>query len=112
METTAAVLVVDDNPQARAVTAEIFESLGFVAYSALHAEQALRVLVEHSEIGLLFTDIAMPGMNGIDLMTEARRIRPDLQVILTSGYVDRTSLPDVPFLHKPWRVSELAALVR
>src|SRR5438105_381375 len=102
METTAAVLVVEDNPQVRVVTAEIFESLGFMVYSALHAVQALRVLVEHSEIGLLFCDIAMPGMNGIDLMTEAKRIRPDLRVILTSGYVERTRLPGVPFLHKPW----------
>ena len=86
--------------------------MGFSVYTALHAEQALRVLVEHIEIGLLFTDVSMPGMNGLELMTEAKRIRPDLQVILTSGYVERTPLPDVPFLHKPWRVSELAALVR
>jgi CheY-like chemotaxis protein len=53
MEGTAAVLVVDDHPQARVVTAEIFESMGFVVYTALHAEQALRVLVSGSVRGVL-----------------------------------------------------------
>ena len=50
-------------------------------------------------------------MSGTELVAEARAVRPDLKIVLTSGYVDGPPVKNVPFLRKPYRVSELAALV-
>jgi CheY-like chemotaxis protein len=111
METKPAVLIVDDNPQVRGMAAELFASLGTVVFDAYHGEQALRLLLAHPEIELLFADVRMPGMNGVELVAAARRLRPGLKAVLTSGYVDHVPLPDVPFIRKPWRVSQLAALL-
>src|SRR6266446_4132865 len=83
-----AVLVVDDNPQARAVAVEMIESLGLVAYDAYRGEDALKLLVEHPEITVLFADVRMPWMGGAELARNARRIRPGLKVVMTSGYDD------------------------
>jgi FixJ family two-component response regulator len=60
---------------------------------------------------LLFADVRMPGMTGTELAESARQIRPELKVVLTSGYIDGPPVKNVPFLRKPYRVSDLAALV-
>jgi CheY-like chemotaxis protein len=105
------VLVVDDNPGVRATAVDMFRALGFEVYDAYNGADALNILAAHREISLLFTDVRMPGMSGTELVKEARELRPDLKIVLTSGYVDGPPVKNVPFLRKPYRVSELAALV-
>ena len=70
-------------------------------------------------IDILFSDVVMPGgMNGSQLAVEARRIRPDIKILLTSGYV--ANLDDgqvigegeLPVLNKPYRRDELARSLR
>jgi CheY-like chemotaxis protein len=107
-----AVLVVDDQPNVRATAVDMFQALGMTVYDAYNGRDALNLLVAHPEIVLLFADVRMPGMTGDELAREAQLVRPDLKIVLTSGYVDGVSLPNVPFLRKPYRVSDLAALVR
>ena len=97
-----AVLVVEDDPLVRASTVSLFEELGFVAFDAYNGADALRLLSDRPEIGLLFADVRMPSMSGLELAEAARRVRPDLKVVLTSGYVDAAALPsDVAFVPKP-----------
>src|SRR5690242_3769053 len=106
-----AVLVVDDQPNVRAMAVDMFQALGMTVYDAYNGQDALKLLVAHPEIALLFADVRMPGMAGDELAREAQRMRPGLKVVLTSGYVDGVALPDVPFLRKPYRASDLTALV-
>jgi FixJ family two-component response regulator len=55
----------------------------------------------------------MPGMSGPELAQVARRLRPDLRIVLTSGYVCRDEVPDdIPFVPKPWRTGDLVDVVR
>jgi two-component SAPR family response regulator len=68
-------------------------------------------------IDLLFSDVVMPGgMNGFELIKQARNIRSDLKALVTSGYANvhrpGTDRPDVPLLLKPYRRSDLAHCIR
>ena len=108
-----AVLVVEDMPQTRATAVQIFEEIGCTVFDAYNGQQALNILKEHPEIRVLFTDVRLPGMTGDVLACQARRLRPDLRVVLTSGYVGRDAVPDgLPFVPKPWHAHDLIAAVR
>ena len=57
-------------------------------------------------------DVRMPGMSGPELAQVARRLRPDLRIVLTSGYVSRDDVPEgIPFVPKPWRTGDLVDVV-
>lgn len=66
--------------------------------------------------GVLFTDIAMPGMNGFQVAEEARRSRPGLPVLPMTGYADfadlKVSSIPVPLLKKPFRLADLEPIMR
>ena len=106
---TSTVLVVDDNPVARATAVHLFEDFGFKVLDAYNGLAALRLIEAHPEIGLLFVDVRMPGMSGLKLADAAQRVRPELKIVFTSGYVDRRDVPaNAPFVPKPWRVDAVA----
>ena len=108
----AAVLVVEDMPQARATAVGIMQALGCTVFDAYNGHQALKLLQVHPEIQVLFTDVRMPGMSGTELAETAQRLRPDLKIVLTSGYVGPKDVPaDITFVPKPWRVDALAEAV-
>jgi CheY-like chemotaxis protein len=82
------ILIVDDEPGVRAVAVGLFEDAGFSTVEASGGDEALRLLIGFcGEIDLLFTDVIMPGMNGLELARLAQSYCPDLRVLLTSGYV-------------------------
>ena len=108
-----AVLVVEDGPQIRATAVQLFQELGCAVFDAYNGQSALKILEAHPEIQVLFADIRMPGMNGPELAQVARRLRPDLRIVLTSGYVSGDDAPaGIPFVPKPWRTGDLADVVR
>ena len=108
-----AVLVVEDMPQIRATAVQLFEELGCAVFDAYNGHGALKILEARPEIRVLFADVRMPGMSGPELAQVARRLRPDLKVVLTSGYVSRDEVPgDIPFVPKPWRTGDLVQVVR
>jgi CheY-like chemotaxis protein len=106
------VLVVDDVPQVRATAVSILKRIGCNVLDTYSGEEALKLLETRPEIQVLLADVRMPGMTGTELADEARRLRPDLSVIFTSGYVGKEDLPqDVPFIPKPWRTESFAIVL-
>ena len=106
------VLVVEDVPQVRATAVRIMEDLGYTVSDTYSGQQALIILQAHPEIEVLFTDVRMPGMSGTELAETAQRLRPDLKIVLTSGYVGQKDVPaDITFVPKPWRVDAIAEAV-
>ncbi len=80
------VLVVEDESAVRAFAVEALRELGYQVLEADGAAKALEILAAQPSISLLFTDVVMPDVNGKKLADEARRRRPDLKVLFTTGY--------------------------
>ena len=113
------VLLVDDEASIRMVVARVLEANGYRVFLALSGEEAIEIWnVYGTEIDLLFTDLQMPGISGVELAEELRRTRPDLKVLFTSGsgisVVEAMlhSTQQGPFLPKPYRIAELAKAVK
>ncbi len=110
--TSVKVLIVDDDPRVRATAVDLLKRMGCKVLDTYSGHKALDVLEAHPEIEVLFADVRMPGMSGPELADEALRLRPDLSVVLTSGYVGKEQVPkDIPFVPKPWRMESLAVVV-
>jgi CheY-like chemotaxis protein len=105
------VLITDDDPDVLSIAVETLQVLGYQVYTATNAAEALALLRRDLPVDVLFTDIVMPnGMNGVELAREARRLRPDLPVLLSSGY-SRSGVPtdeNTAFIPKPYQLPELA----
>jgi CheY-like chemotaxis protein len=113
------VLVVEDDPDVRAYGADILRGLGYRVIEAPSGPAALRVVEEEPELRLLFTDVGLPGgYNGRQLADEARRRRPDLKVLFTTGYARNAIVhqgrldPGVALIAKPFTAASLGAKVR
>ena len=106
------VLVVEDIPLSRATAVGMFEELGFRVFDTYNGHHALALIEAHREISLMFIDMRMPGMSGSELAEIVQRRRPDMKLILTSGYVGEEAVPSgLPFIPKPWRVDQVAQVV-
>ncbi len=113
------VLVVDDEIALLVLAQEQLEDLGYKVYAASSGQQALQLLAEHDDIDLMFSDVIMPtDMNGYELAVKAIEIRPDLKLLLASGFTSEVmkqkglTLLDVEVLRKPYRYEELSAKLR
>ena len=110
------VLVVEDDPDVLGTAVESLKDLGYSVLVASNAHEAVAILDGEQRVDLMFSDVVMPGgMNGVQLSVEARRIRPMLKVLLTSGYtgaagdeVQGLGAPE-PILSKPYGRDELAS---
>ncbi len=113
------VLVVEDDPDVLQSTVEMVRGLGYEVLTAGDAIDALAMLRREASIDVLFSDIVMPrGMNGVELAREARKLRPELRVLLSSGYANAVLAaehgltPDFSFIGKPYRWPDLAEKLR
>lgn len=113
------VLVVDDQPEVLDMTVELFRSLGFEVVSATSGAHALEVLKRTPGVSLLFTDVVMNGMSGVELAKQAILSYPSLKVILSSGYAGlgaavplNGQLEGFHFLSKPYRVNDVVRKLR
>ena len=103
------ILVVDDDALITLNTADQLSELGHSPLEAFSAAEALSILKKRDDIAALITDYSMPGMNGVELAEAARAIRPNLPILLATGYAE---LPDdapsdLPRLEKPFQQDEL-----
>ncbi|RIY00082.1 PAS domain S-box protein [Aureimonas flava] len=112
------VLVVEDDDGVRRVTIEAVQELGYRTLEADGAAEALRLLAQRPDIDLLFTDVVMPDIDGRQLAEEARRQRPDLKVVFTTGYTRNAIVhhgvldAGVRLLTKPFSLEDLATKLR
>jgi len=106
------VLVVDDEPLVRMMTADMLETLGYETVEASDAREAERLLAQAGRFDLVVTDHMMPGMTGAELAAAIRERWPETGVLIVSGYANVEGIsPDVPRLAKPFREPELADAV-
>jgi signal transduction histidine kinase/DNA-binding response OmpR family regulator len=109
------VLVVEDDEQVRALTVEMLKGLGYGVVVAPNAKAALVLLKSKRQFGAMMTDVVMPGgMSGIQLAKTARKLRPNLPILLTSGYAGGQGAADdeFAFLSKPYEFGVLASRLR
>ena len=109
----AYVLVVDDDPAVREVTVGSLQSLGYSTLAAQDGHAALAVLAGSDRIDLLVVDVAMPGMNGIEVVQRAREHRA-MRAIFVTGYAAtyQAELGDDILLEKPYGIDRLAEAVK
>ena len=108
----AQVLVVEDDDEVAALTVEMINQLGYGTTRVASAEAALGALADRRSVDIVFSDVMMPGrMNGVELAQEIRRRRPNLPVLLTSGYAEaarrKAGAQPIRIIPKPYRIDEL-----
>jgi PAS domain S-box-containing protein len=113
------ILVVEDEPDLRAYTAEALRELGYRVLEAADGRAALETVEQHPEIELLFTDVVLTGgMNGRALSDEVWRRRRGLPVLFTTGYTANAIVhhgrldPGMHLIGKPFTYTELASKIR
>jgi signal transduction histidine kinase len=113
------VLLVDDEPIVRNVVKRLLTVLGFTAEAAADGNAALAILKDpQKQVALVITDLHMPGMDGLELTREIRRLAPKLPVVLASGFADQAdqaTLDELAFaaqLYKPFGMDVLTQTLR
>ncbi len=116
---TETLLLVEDDERVRFVVGEILRSDGYTVLDASNAHAALELCAGFSgRIGLLISDVIMPGMNGKQLAEHLLAQRPELRVLYMSGYTDHALdteqglAPGAAFLQKPISPNLLVRVVR
>jgi len=106
-------LVVDDQPDVLDMAAELFRTLGYDVFAANNGNDALDVLQHNPDIKLLFSDVVMPGMSGLELARTAIKLIPDLKIILATGYAaqmvfgGKEDANQFPILTKPYKIADV-----
>jgi CheY-like chemotaxis protein len=110
------VLVVEDNLDVGAFAQQALSELGFSTVWATDAQKALAEIERVPfRFEVVFSDVVMPGMNGVELAGEIRKRRPDIPVVLTSGYSDVLAAEGThgfDLLRKPYSVADLSRILR
>ena len=113
------VLVVEDEPDLRALICKSLQAEGYRVLQAENGESALNVIAAASQrIGIMITDIVMPKMNGIKLAERVRALSLETRILFVSGYADRvferagSFEPEANFIEKPFDLDVLLAKVR
>jgi two-component system cell cycle sensor histidine kinase/response regulator CckA len=116
---TETILLVEDQPEVRAVTRDAMARHGDTVLEAANGAEAVSILKNHvGEVRLLLTDVVMPGMSGRDLAEQLVAGRPDLRVLYTSGYTDDAIVhhgvleAGMAFIQKPFTPHELLQKIR
>jgi signal transduction histidine kinase len=106
------ILIVEDDVEVRQFSMNAVRQLGYQVLDAADAPAALRVLESEPKIDILFTDIGLPGRDGRSLAAEARRLRPGLKILFTTGYLQKAdaaaTVSGAQLLEKPFKVEDLA----
>ena len=107
------ILLVEDNEQVRAFARDMLRDAGCDVIEANDAPQALQ-WVNSESFDLMLTDIVMPGQSGVELASQVRRIRPDMPIVLVTGYSGELVEGglEYPFIPKPFTSAELMAVIK
>ena len=108
------ILVVEDDAIVRMLIVDVLEELEFKVLEADGSEQALETLKDSNQhIDLMMTDVGLPVMDGRELATLARTIRPDLPILFASGYAESMDVPEgMHVIGKPFSIDQLRDKVK
>jgi PAS domain S-box-containing protein len=116
---TGLVLIVDDEERVRSVTRNMLQRNGYEVLEAVDGQEAVELFEEHAKsIRAVLLDMTMPRLDGASCLLELQRIKPDVKVLMTSGYneqhvVERlTSGTGVEFVQKPFTLQQLLEALR
>jgi CheY-like chemotaxis protein len=110
------ILVAEDEAMLRAIAVEMLEDAGFSVFQAGDGEEALGILKMHPGIQVLVSDIKMPRMDGYALAEAGLNLRPELKILLMTGYAQDPppallKAREIHTLHKPFNLERLCELV-
>jgi len=110
------ILFIDDDRSVREMVAPALTEQGYRVLTAANGAEALGLLEQHEdEVRLVFTDVVMPVMDGLEVLERLHTRRPDLPVVLMSGTFDLAKTPPparaAGFLTKPFRLEQLLAVI-
>ena len=108
------ILVVEDDAIVRMLIVDVLEELEFKVLEADGSEQALEFLNDEDQhIDLMMTDVGLPVMDGRELATQARMLRPDLPILFASGYAESIEVPEgMQVIGKPFSIEQLRDKVK
>ena len=113
------ILLIDDEEQIRDIGKNMLEKVGFQVITASSGEEALQLFKEEGErVNLVLLDLNMPGMGGFRCLKRLKEMRPDIKVIICTGYLDDETITKIrelnveDFVHKPFRFSEILPIIR
>jgi signal transduction histidine kinase/ActR/RegA family two-component response regulator len=116
---TERILLVDDEEQVVAVTGELLENLGYAVTPMTSARESLLLFLKYfNDFDLVLTDLTMPYMTGLDLCRNIKEVRPEIPVVLFTGYLEEFSSESAKdagvdaFFMKPISFKEMAKIVR
>jgi signal transduction histidine kinase/ActR/RegA family two-component response regulator len=113
---TPCVLVVEDNGEVAASTVDALDQLGFTTVLASNGIEGLREIANDAgRFDVVFSDVVMPGMTGIEMGREIRRLHADLPVILASGYshvLAADGTDGFELIHKPYSIDQVSRILR
>jgi CheY-like chemotaxis protein len=112
--TAPTILVVEDDAIVRMLIVDVLEELEFQVLEAADAEEALKVVEDSSNvINLMMTDVGLPDMDGKQLATKVRELRPDLPILFASGYAESIDVPEgMHVIGKPFSIDQLRDKVK
>jgi two-component system cell cycle sensor histidine kinase/response regulator CckA len=111
------ILVVEDEEPVRVFSAHALRNRGYCVFEACNGEEALEIFKLHSaSINVLISDVIMPGINGPELAAQIIALKPEINVILMSGYTEDEIAPmhneKFLFLSKPFALDKLIDTVQ
>lgn len=111
------VLIADDEIMLREIAAEALSDAGFIVFQAAHGREALSLLKRNPAISLLISDVRMPEMDGWQLAHAAHRFRPELKILLMTGFAETVEpgtihFPKFEILKKPFNLQALCQRAR
>jgi DNA-binding NtrC family response regulator len=112
------ILVVEDDPAMREACLLVFEKEGFRSHGVATAAEALACLEGREQIDIMVTDLRLPGMDGLDLLREVKKLRASTEVVLMTGYgtiksaVEAMKVGASDYLTKPFEMDALLVVVR
>jgi CheY-like chemotaxis protein len=115
---TGRVLLVDDEETVRGIGAEMLKELGFATITANDGREAVELFKKTDNIALVILDLTMPRMDGEQCFRELRQLKPDVKVIISSGYNEQEVTQKfvgkglAGFVQKPYKLSVLKEIIR
>ena len=105
------ILIVDDEQGIRDMSKSALERAGYLVVVSQNAQEALQLLDKEEDYELVVTDFSMPGLNGLELISEIKKKHPRCKTLLMTGTLPANNIKTKDYLHKPFAFTELVSKI-